>query len=152
MAAIGGLQQFPAELRRVTGGLSATELATPYRDGGWTVAQVVHHVADSHALGFARFKHGLTESCPAVNPYDQDAWAALADTRLPIDVSVRWLDALHARWSELIVNLADADFARLVRLPRFGEVPLDFVVHLYDWHGRHHLGHINRVRQSHLRS
>src|SRR5689334_9600022 len=107
--ALQSLMRFPSELDVAVAGLLPADLQKPYRTGGWTLTQVTHHVADSHTLGFVRFKHGLTEECPILNPYDQDTWAGLPDTRLPIAVSLRMIEAVHARWFAVASNMTDTE-------------------------------------------
>lgn len=137
MAAIGS---FPMELKAV---LPQARLDRPYREGGWTGRQVVHHLADSHMNAFVRMRLALTEETPTVKPYDEAAWARLADslTEDPA-VSVQILEGLHKRWHTLLQSLSDADFARGARHPDMGAVTLDWFLQLYAWHGRHHLGHL----------
>ena len=105
--------QLPEQLRAAVSGLSEAQLDTPYREGGWTVRQVVHHVADSHANSYVRFKLALTEDWPTIKPYDEAAWANLADSRsMPVEPSLSFIDALHARWVALLESLSEADFQR----------------------------------------
>ena len=139
IAVIAGL---PAKMRDAVNDLSASQLETPYRPGGWTVRQVVHHVADSHLNGYVRTKVALTEEQPAIKPYDQDAWAALADSRLPIDLSLGILDGLHARWAALWDALDERQFSRTFLHPEIGSVTLDQQLQGYAWHSRHHLAHV----------
>jgi hypothetical protein len=142
-AAIADVVALPARLREAVAGLSDAQLDTPYRNGGWTVRQVVHHVADSHMNGFIRVKLALTEDHPTIKPYDEKAWAALADMRLPIDVSLNLLEALHRRWGVIYEALAPQQYSRTFVHPQFGEVQsLDWHVQNYAWHGRHHVAHI----------
>lgn len=145
-SAIDELTALPARLRTAVHNLDVVQLATPYRPGGWTLSQVVHHLGDSHLLGFARFKHGLTEEGPIVNPYDQEKWNELADQRLPISVSLNLMDSIHARWSALLCAMRPSDFARPITLPR-GDMTLDSVAQLYAWHGRHHVAQITEWRR-----
>jgi len=111
-AAIEEIASLPAKMRQAVNGLTEAHLDTPYRPGGWTVRQLVHHVADSHMNGFIRTKLALTEENPTIKPYDQDAWSALADTTLPIEGSLSILDAVHLRWTTVNRSLVDSDFAR----------------------------------------
>jgi hypothetical protein len=137
----------PRHLRAATADLSSTQLETPYRPGGWTVRQVIHHVPDSHMNAYVRFKLALTEDTPTIKPYDEAAWALVADTaRTPIDVSLTLLDALHARWVVLLDSLGAGDFARMLVHPQHGPVSLDWMLQLYAWHGRHHLAHVTELR------
>ncbi len=129
-------------------GLNEEQLNTPYRDGGWTVRQVVHHLADSHMNAYVRFKLALTENEPTIKPYDEAAWAETADVReSPIEVSLALLENLHARWVALLQSMSEADFARQFRHPQLGAVPLEKNLALYAWHGRHHVAHIASLRE-----
>jgi uncharacterized damage-inducible protein DinB len=137
----------PARMRAAVAGLSDAQLDTPYRDGGWTVRQVVHHVPDSHMNAYTRLKLALTEHEPAIKPYDEAAWAKLNDVRdTPIETSLLLLDTLHARWGTLLDAMTDADFERTLRHPDYGVMTLDWLVALYAWHGRHHVAHITSLR------
>lgn len=144
--AIEALRGLPARLRSAVAGLSGSRLDTPYRDGGWTVRQVVHHVADSHMNAFIRTKLALTEDWPTIKPYDQAAWAGLADSTLPVEPSLVLLEALHERWVELLESLSAAEFARGYNHPENGHQALSIVVPMYAWHGRHHTAHITSLR------
>ncbi len=145
---IEGIAQTPAKLRAAIRGLSPEQLDTPYRPGGWTVRQVVHHVPDSHLNAYVRLKLALTEDVPTIKPYEQDRWAELEDARVtPVDVSLSLLDALHQRWVSLLRALDSADFARAFRHPELGVVTLDHQLALYEWHGRHHIAHITSLRE-----
>lgn len=146
-AAIAAIAAFPAQLRAAVSGLTGGQLATPYRPDGWTVAQVVHHVADSHMNGFTRIKLGLTEDNPTIKPYNEAEFARLADVNLPPEVSLQLLDALHARWSALLAAMTESDFQRPIVHPENGRASLDRFVHQYGWHSRHHLGHVTGLRQ-----
>jgi hypothetical protein len=128
--------------------LTEAQLQTPYRPGGWTVRQVVHHVPDSHMNAYIRFKLALTEDNPTIKPYDEAAWALLADTaHTPIQESLALLDALHRRWVVLLESLAPGDFARRLTHPEHGPVTLEWMLQLYAWHGRHHTAHVTALRQ-----
>ncbi len=144
---IAEIARLPAALRAAVQGLSDTQLDTPYREGGWSVRQVVHHVADSHVNAMIRFKWALTESDPTIKPYDEQAWAELPDSRLPIDVSLRLLDALHERWTALLRALPAEDFARPYQHPDTGPHTLDMALGVYGWHGRHHTAHVTQLRR-----
>lgn len=144
---IRDIAELPAQLRAAVAGLSEAQLDTPYRPGGWTVRQVVHHVADSHANGFIRSKLALTEDTPTIKPYDEAAWAELPDARLPIDVSLRMLDAIHERWTALLRALPAARFAVPYQHPESGPQTLDTSISTYSWHGRHHVAHITELRR-----
>ena len=145
-AHIQTLRQLPERLRTAVKGLNDSQLDTPYRDGGWTVRQVVHHVADSHSVCLMRFKLALTEDWPTINPYDEAAWANLADSRLPVDVSISLIDALHGRWVALLESLSDEDFQKGFNHPERGRLNLATTLALYDWHSRHHTAHITGLR------
>ena len=138
----------PALLRKAVAGLSDQQLDTPYRDGGWTVRQVIHHVPDSHLNAYVRFKLTLTEEEPAIKPYNETRWAELTDTKkTPIDVSLNLLDSLHIRWVTLLNSLAPNDFHRTLRHPESGIMTLEKLLALYAWHGRHHTAHITTLRE-----
>lgn len=146
-ANIQTLRQLPDQLKAAVAGLSDAQLDTPYRDGGWTVRQLVHHVADSHANAYVRFKLALTEDWPTIKPYDEAAWAELSDSRwLPIDVSLAMLTSLHQRWVALLESLSDDDFRKGYNHPESGQQNLAKVLALYDWHSRHHTAHITNLR------
>ncbi len=144
---IDSLRQLPARLRAAVHGLSDSQLDTPYRPGGWTVRQLVHHIADSHANSYVRFKLALTEVTPAVIAYDEKAWAELADSRLPVAVSLDMLETVHLRLVRLIESMSEADFERAFRHPERGTVTLSFNLAIYAWHSLHHTAHIARLRQ-----
>jgi hypothetical protein len=144
IAAIAGL---PMRMRAAVAGLTDAQLDTPYRPGGWTVRQVVHHVADSHLNAYLRLKLALTEEQPTITPYDQDAWTALADSRLPVEMSLAMLDGVHARWTGLYRSLAAEQFGRTFNHPEIGIVTLDGQLQMYAWHSRHHVAHITALRE-----
>lgn len=146
-ARIANLAALPANLRGAVKGLTEPQLDTPYRPGGWTVRQVVHHVADSHLNGYARVKLALTEANPVIKPYDEAAWATLPDSRLPVELSLGILDGLHARLDALLRLLTPEQFARPFLHPAGGPQTIDFWCALYDWHSRHHTAHITMLRQ-----
>jgi hypothetical protein len=130
--------------------LAPHQLATPYRDGGWTVAQVVHHLADSHMNAYMRTRLALTEENPTIKPYDEKRWAELADAAsVAIEVSLALLDALHLRWTTLLGSIASWDFDRTFQHPERGPMTIDRLVALYAWHGRHHVAHIAGLRHRH---
>ena len=138
----------PARLRDAVRGLDEAQLDTPYRPGGWTVRQTVHHLADSHMNSFMRWRLALTETEPTIRPYDQAAWGELADSRIaPVELSLHLIENLHARWVVLLKNLSGADLARSFHHPELGVVRLDTNLALYAWHGRHHTAHITRLRE-----
>jgi uncharacterized damage-inducible protein DinB len=145
---IADIAEAPAKLRAAAAALNNDRLDTPYRDGGWTVRQVIHHVPDSHMNAYIRFKLALTESEPTIKPYDEAAWAELSDTRdTPIEVSLALLENLHARWVRLLHSMSDADFAKPFRHPELGLVPLEKNLAFYAWHGKHHVAHITSLRE-----
>ena len=147
-AAVDDIALLPTKMREAVRGLSDAQLDTPYRPGGWTVRQVVHHVADSHMNGFTRVKLALTEETPTIKPYDENAFSTLADMRLPVQISLNVLDGLHARWVALYVAMNDEQFARSFIHPEHGTtVTLEEHVQQYAWHSRHHVRHITALRQ-----
>ncbi len=146
-AHIQTLRLLPERLRAAVAGLNDAHLDTPYREGGWTVRQVVHHIADSHANAYIRFKLALTEDWPTIKPYDEAAWAALSDSRwLPIDGSLAFTEALHGRWVALLEALTDEDFQKGYNHPQQGRQNLAKALAIYDWHSRHHTAHITSLR------
>jgi uncharacterized damage-inducible protein DinB len=140
------LRQLPARLRFAVEGLDHRQLDTPYREGGWTVRQLVHHVADSHTNSYIRIKLALTENAPTISAYDEAAWAKLPDSRLPVETSLVMTDAVHARLVSLLESMSDADYEKTFRHPERGQVTLAANLALYDWHSRHHTAHITRLR------
>ena len=146
---IGQIAGTPARLREAVAGLSEPQLDTPYRDGGWTVRQVVHHVPDSHVNAYIRLKLALTEEEPVIRPYDQDAWVKLADyARTPVETSLALLESLHARWVVLFEAISERDFQRPLRHPEHeGRLTVDWLLAMYAWHGRHHTAHITSLRE-----
>ena len=146
--AIEAIAATPRQLRAAVLGLSEEQLDTPYRPGGWTVRQVVHHVPDSHMNAYVRFKLALTEEAPTIKPYAEARWAELPDTRLtPPEVSLTLLDNLHERWINILRNMTPEDFDRKLQHPEKGLLTLDAMLSLYSWHGRHHVAHVNGLRQ-----
>jgi uncharacterized damage-inducible protein DinB len=147
-AFLGEIAQAPANLRAAVKGLSDAQLNTPYRDGGWTVRQVVHHVPDSHLNSYIRFKLALTEDEPTIKGYAEDRWAELADTKgTPVEVSLVLLDSLHDRWVRLLRSLKAEDWKRTFRHPELGPMTLEKNLALYAWHGRHHVAHVTELRK-----
>ncbi|HLH40211.1 MAG TPA: bacillithiol transferase BstA [Bryobacteraceae bacterium] len=143
---IDEIAEAPAKLRAAVGGMNAAQLDTPYRQGGWTARQVVHHLPDSHLNSYIRFKLALTEHEPVIKPYDEARWAELADTAAtPVETSIAMLEALHDRWVRLLRSMDDAAFARAFRHPELGLVRLDQNLALYAWHGQHHVAQILSV-------
>lgn len=146
--AIETIKSTPSALRAAVQGLDDTQLNTPYRDGGWTVHQVVHHVPESHMNAFVRFKLALTEENPTIKPYKEDGWVRLGDVpRTPVETSLTLLDALHQRWGLLLDVMTDADFRRPLIHPESGPMTLDRMLQLYAWHGPHHVAHITSLRR-----
>lgn len=141
------IRQLPTRLREAVHGLSDGQLDTPYREGGWTIRQVVHHIADSHANAYIRFKLALTETNPTVKAYDEAAWAALPDSRLPIQPSLDLTDGIHTRLTILLESLSDADFEKTFQHPQHGPMTLGRNLALYEWHSLHHTAHITHLRQ-----
>ena len=141
----------PARMRAAVAGLTDAQLDTPYREGGWTLRQVVHHVPDSHMNAYMRVKLALTEEVPTIRPYDEALWAALDDSRTtPVATSLTLLESLHERWVGLLRGLDESDFRRTFRHPEHqGAQTIDWIVALYAWHGRHHTGHITQTRETH---
>ncbi|MGE5111132.1 MAG: YfiT family bacillithiol transferase [Acidobacteriaceae bacterium] len=146
-AFIADIATLPQKLHAAVSGLSESQFDTPYRPGGWTVRQVVHHIADSHMNAYIRFKLALTETQPLVKPYDEKAWAELPDSKLPIEVSLKLIDGLHERWAVVLRNMKPADFDRELKHPELGIVHLDRYIALYAWHGKHHVAHITSLRE-----
>ena len=148
VAAIDEIAAAPQRLRSAVAGLSEVQLDTPYRDGGWTVRQVVHHVPDSHMNSYIRFKFALTENEPTIKPYDEAVWANLIDAKsAPIEPSLNLLEALHFRWVVLLRSLTDADVNRKFIHPGLGTVTVDQYISLYAWHSKHHVAHITSLRE-----
>jgi hypothetical protein len=147
-AAIDTIDALPASLRAAVLGLTEQQLDTAYRPGGWTVRQVVHHLADSHMNGMIRTKLALTETNPTIKPYDENAWAQLADMRLPIAASLPLVDGIHARWAWVLRSLTPAQLQRTFVHPEHGKtMTIAYQVQNYAWHCRHHVAHITALRQ-----
>jgi uncharacterized damage-inducible protein DinB len=137
----------PGRMRKAVAGLNTEQLETPYRDGGWTVRQVVHHVPDSHMNSYIRFRFALTENEPTIKPYDEAVWAKLMDARTgPIEASLKLLEGLHERWTMLLRSLSADDVKRKFHHPEIGVVTIDQYIALYAWHGAHHTAHITSLR------
>lgn len=146
--AISAIAEAPGKLRAAVKGLNEQQLNTPYREGGWTVRQVAHHVPDSHMNAYVRFRLALTEQEPTIKPYEEARWAELEDAKsAPIDVSLALLDSLHERWVRLLRSLKTEDFARTFRHPDHGVLTVDWMLFLYAWHGRHHTAHVTELRK-----
>jgi hypothetical protein len=142
------IEAAPASLRAAVVGMTEAQLDTPYRPGGWTVRQVVHHLADSHLNSYVRFRLALTEDEPPIKPYDQARWAELSDARTaPVEISLTLFEALHKRWVLLLRSLPPEDFARALWHPELGRVTLEKYLAMYAWHGRHHVAHITSLRE-----
>ena len=144
---IADLSALPARMREAVKGLSNDQLDTPYRDGGWTVRQVVHHVADSHMNALIRVKLALTEETPTIKPYKEALWAQLPDAKLPLDVSLGIIDGVHARLDAITAGFGEADYARTFMHPENGMMTIDTWLQMYGWHSRHHVAHITELRQ-----
>jgi uncharacterized damage-inducible protein DinB len=145
---IEDIAETPAKLCAAVEGLSEAQLATPYRDGGWTVRQVIHHLADSHLNAFVRFKLALTEDRPTVKTYEQQLWAELADARTaPVEPSLAVLEGLHQRWVIMLRQMSAADFGREFHHPEHGLMKLERLLGMYAWHGRHHVAHLSSLRE-----
>ena len=138
----------PAQLRAALAGLTPEQQETPYRDGGWTLRQVAHHVPDSHMNAFIRIKFALTETDPLIKPYDEAAWARLGDVAAtPVETSLALLEALHVRWVLLLRGMTEADWQRCYVHPEMGKISLERALAIYAWHGRHHVAHVTELRR-----
>ena len=138
----------PSALRAAVQDLTPEQIETPYRDGGWTVRQVTHHVPESHMNAFIRFKLALTEDAPTIKPYLEDRWANLADVQsTPLEVSLALLDSLQDRLVRLLRSLSPQDWKRIFNHPELGQMPLEKNLALYAWHGKHHVAHITELRK-----
>ena len=142
------IEQTPGRMRAAVKGLSDKQLDTPYRDGGWTVRQVVHHVPDSHMNAYVRFKLALTEQEPTIRPYKENLWAELPEARTaPVELSLDLLELLHQRWTMALRGMTPAEWKRTLRHPEIGVLGLEKMLALYAWHGRHHAAHITTLRE-----
>ena len=147
-ANLNTIAALPDKLRAAVAGLTEEQLDTPYREGGWTLRQTVHHVADSHINSYCRFKLALTEDeVPTIRPYYEDRWAELADSDLPVETSLAIVDGVHQRWAALLGSMSDEDFAREFKHPETGNWTLEKVLGLYAWHSLHHTAHITSTRE-----
>jgi hypothetical protein len=147
-AQVDDIERTPARLRAAVAGLTPEQLDTPYRPGGWTVRQVVHHVPDSHMNAYVRYRLALTEDEPTIKPYDEAQWAELIDAKTaPVEPSLTLLESLHSRWVTLLKSLTPTDWARTFRHPELGVVALEKTLAMYSWHGRHHVAHITALRK-----
>lgn len=145
-AKIAKIAACPPELRKAVDGLSDSQLDTPYREGGWTVRQVVHHVADSHANAFLRFRWIVAEDHPSIKTYDQDVWATLPDMKLPVAPSLKIIEGLHERWVAFLTALPEDAWSRTAAHPERGEVTMDDLLDIYSEHGAKHAGQITGLR------
>jgi uncharacterized damage-inducible protein DinB len=142
------IEEAPVKYRKAVQDLNEEQLDTPYRPDGWTIRHVVHHVPDSHLNSYIRFKLGLTENKPTIKTYDEAKWAELDDSKdTPIEVSLTLLESLHKRWSALLRAMTEKDFQKTINHPERGEMRLDKMLALYDWHCKHHLAHIINLRK-----
>ncbi len=147
-AALKLIEETPAKLNAAVTGLTDAHLDTPYRPEGWTVRQVVHHVADSHMNAYVRTRLALTEDNPPVKPYDEAKWAELPDAKtLPIDGSLAIIAALHARWVHLLRALPPEQLSRTMFHPEHGNISIDALIEIYAWHGPHHTAHVTELRK-----
>ncbi|MEI2749555.1 MAG: putative metal-dependent hydrolase [Ferruginibacter sp.] len=146
---LNDIRFLPENLEHAVLNLDEAQLETPYREGGWTVKQLVHHVADSHMNAYIRFKLGLSEENPTIKPYNQDAWAQMPDTKnLPINLSFTILHAVHRRWYEILINISTEQWNRTVVHPEYNkQMTLWYLLGMYAWHSRHHTAHINSLRE-----
>lgn len=146
---LADLKFLPSMLEKAVLNLDEAHLNTAYRDGGWTLKQVVHHIADSHINAYCRFKLGLTEDNPTIKPYEEKLWAEMQDTQnLPVNISLTLLHALHARWVEILKDLNEQEWHRTIFHPeQKKEISLWFLLGMYAWHSRHHTAHINSLKE-----
>ena len=145
---INTIETLPSQLRKEVENLSQQQLDTPYRDGGWTVRQVIHHLPDSHLNSYVRFKLALTEDNPKIKTYEEHLWAELQDSfKTPIEVSLNLLESLHARWAILLNSLTDEQFDKTFQHPEWGNITLTKTLALYAWHSKHHLAHITELKK-----
>lgn len=145
---VNQIAEAPARLRAAVDSLSEEQLNTPYRPGGWTVRQVVHHLPDSHLNAYVRIKLALTETEPTIKTYEEHLWAELHDAKTaPIDMSLQLLESLHKRWILALEALKPSDFSRTLRHPEHGLMTIDDIVQLYAWHGRHHVAHVTSLKE-----
>jgi hypothetical protein len=141
------IKDLPENLTKAVEDLNEEQLDTPYRPGGWTVRQTVHHVADSHLNSYCRFKLAVTEDKPTIRPYFEDRWAELADSKLPIGVSLSLIEGIHTRWVALLESFTDEDFSKELIHPESGAWTVEKFLGLYDWHSKHHTAHITKLRE-----
>lgn len=141
------IRDLPSKIAASVEGLTEDQLDTPYRPGGWTVRQVVHHVADSHLNAYCRFKLALTEDNPTIKPYDEKSWADLSDSSMGPSVSLQLIDSVHRRFTNLLENMSESDFSRTLNHPETGDWELSNMLALYSWHSKHHTAHIDSLRE-----
>lgn len=142
------IESLPPQLKKEVENLSQQQLDIPYRDGGWTIRQVVHHLPDSHINSYVRFKLALTEDGPAIKTYEEHLWAELPDSlKTPIEVSLNLLESLHTRWAILLRSLTDEQFEKTFQHPEWGNITLSKTLALYAWHSKHHLAHITDLKK-----
>lgn len=143
------IKHLPEDIEHVINNLDEFQLDTPYREGGWTIKQLIHHIADSHMNSYIRFKLALTEENPTIKPYDQDKWVLLNDINVvPINVSITLLHSLHLRWYESLKNLSDTQWQRTIVHPEHNQqMTLWYLLGMYAWHGKHHVAHILKLRE-----
>ena len=146
---LADIKFLPNGVESAISNLDEAQLKTPYREGGWTIHQLIHHIADSHMHAYMRFKFGKLEEAPTIKPYEENDWVKTADVEnLPVNISITLLFALHTRWHEFLKHLSDADWQRTVYHPEHKKsMTLWFLLGLYAWHGRHHVAHITELRQ-----
>lgn len=146
---LADIKFLPSLIENAIHNLDEHQLQTPYRDGGWTVHQLVHHIADSHINAYTRFKLGYTEDNPAIKPYNEKLWATLPDVKnLPVNISITLLFALHQRWYEFLKSFSDSDWQKTVYHPDHKkELTLWYLLGMYAWHGKHHAAHITQLRE-----
>jgi hypothetical protein len=145
--AVRDLSELPEVLRSALDGLGENELTTPYREGGWTVRQLVHHIADSHMNAYVRVRRALTEYAPVISTYDEKAWAELHDSvAAPVEWSLELLESLHARWAMMLQSLSEEHWQRTFVHPEHGAQTIEVATTLYAWHSRHHVAHITHLR------
>ncbi|WP_078546541.1 YfiT family bacillithiol transferase [Litchfieldia alkalitelluris] len=144
---IQSIENMPKKLKETVTNLTDEQLNTPYRPDGWTIRQVVHHLADSHMNAYIRFKLALTEENPIIKTYKEDKWAELPDSTLPIHLSISLLESLHKRWINILTTLTEEDLKRTFTHPELGLMPLGRNIGLYAWHGNHHIAHITELKK-----
>lgn len=141
------IADLPQKISETVKNMSDEQLDTPYRPEGWTVRQLIHHIADSHLNAYCRFKLALTEDFPTIRPYYEDRWAKLADSKLPIEDSLKIIEGVHSRWTSLLNSLSDDEFQRKLNHPESGEWTIEKFLGLYEWHSRHHTAHVTSLQQ-----